>query len=101
MQNLTASIPHQLPRAEAKKRIEELVTQFQQQYGGLGKLDARWNDDTMTFALAVMGVTVPGRVDVDDKAVRIEMTLPWLLAQLGASFKQQIETEGRKRLERQ
>jgi putative polyhydroxyalkanoate system protein len=99
MPNLTLSIPHQLPRAEVKRRIQEQVGKFQQQWGGkLGHLDERWNGDNLDFKFFAMGATVSGTIFVEDQAVRLELALPWLLAKLAGTVKQGIEQEGRKLL---
>jgi putative polyhydroxyalkanoate system protein len=98
MPNLTVSIPHQLTRVEAKRRIELLISQFQQQYGALGKVSKRWEGDTMHFTISAAGMSTAGQVFVEDQAVRLDIPLPWPLAMLGRSLKQQIEQEGHKLL---
>jgi len=98
MANLTVSIPHQLTREEAKRRVGELVSQFQKQYGGLGQVSQRCEGDTMHFTLAAAGMTTTGQVFVEDQAVRLDIPLPWPLRMLAAGIKQCIEQEGRKLL---
>jgi putative polyhydroxyalkanoate system protein len=98
MPNITLSLPHQLPRAEAKKRVEELVGQFHQQVGGMGRLEETWTGDTMAFTFSVAGTAVTGKVFVEDQAVRMEVNLPWALAMFAGGIKQRIEQEGRKML---
>ena len=101
MPDLTVAIPHQLTRAEAKRRIEEGVTQLQQQYGAtLGHLTRTWNGDTMDFTLHVLGTTLPGQVHVEDQVVRVNVALPWMFSLLAERIKPQIEQEGRKLLGR-
>lgn len=97
MPNLTTSIPHQQTRAEAKRRVEELVVQLQKQYGTtLAKVDRRWTGDTMDFAFSSVGMAVTGQVFVEDQAVRLDVVLPWALSMLAGGIKQRIEEEGRK-----
>jgi putative polyhydroxyalkanoate system protein len=98
MANLKISIPHQLTREEAKRRVGELVRQFQQQYGGLGQVTQRWEGDTMHFTLAMAGMTTTGQVFVEDQAVRLDIPLPWPLSMLAGSVQQRIEQEGHKLL---
>ena len=97
MANLTMSIPHQLPRAEAKRRVEELVRQFEQQ-SGLGHVTQRWEGDTLHFTLSAMGMSASGQVFVEDQAVRLDVALPWPFSMLAGNLKKQIEQEGRKLL---
>jgi putative polyhydroxyalkanoate system protein len=99
MANFTASIPHQLGRAEARRRIEEQVNVATQQYPGMvQRLDQRWEGDTLHFTLVAMGQSVSGLCIVEDQAVRLEVQLPWMLAMLAGSVRQQIETQGRQLL---
>ncbi len=100
-QNFTMSIPHQLTRAEVKRRIQEQVGQLKQQYGAmLGQVQEHWEGDTMTFTLQVTGVTLTGHVHVEDQVVRVDVPLPWPLSMLAGTVKQQIEQHGRKLLGR-
>jgi putative polyhydroxyalkanoate system protein len=98
MQNLTLSIPHQLSRAEARQRVQGQVAQLKQQYGQLGSLEDNWTGDTMAFTLTAAGVPISGHLYVEDQTVRVEIPLPWPLAAIAGSLKQQIEQQGRKLL---
>lgn len=99
MPNLSISIPHQLDRAEARKRTQEWIDQYRQQYGGtLGHLQEHWNGDTMDFTFVAMGVPITGHAFVEDRAVRLEVELPWMLAMLAGGMKQSIEQQGRRLL---
>jgi putative polyhydroxyalkanoate system protein len=96
---MTVSIPHQLSRAEARKRVEEMIAQLQRQYSSMVSLvEEKWVGDTLHFSMAAMGMTVSGQVFVEDQAVRLEMALPWALSMLAGSMRQSIEQEGRKLL---
>jgi putative polyhydroxyalkanoate system protein len=99
MQNLTVSVPHQLTRAEAKRRIQSHAAQLKQQYGGvLSHIEENWNGDTLRFTLGVSGVTLSGHLYVEDNVVRVEVPLPWPLAALAGGLRQTIEHQGRKLL---
>lgn len=99
MPNLSISLPHAFDRAEAKKRTQECIAQFQRQYGSrLGHLDERWNGDTMDFTFVAMGMPISGKAYVEDRAVRVEVELPWILSTLAGGMKKSIEHEGRKAL---
>ncbi len=98
MSNLTVSIPHQLTRAEAKQRVEQLIDQFERQYGNLGQVQRHWEGDTLCFTLAAAGMTQAGKAFVEDREVRVEVPLPWPLNMLAGNLQKQIEQEGRKLL---
>jgi putative polyhydroxyalkanoate system protein len=96
MQNLTATIPHQLTRAEAKRRIQDGIAELRRQHGGLlHDLRETWKGDRMDFAVAALGMTVTGHLEIDDRAVHVEVALPWLLSKLAESVKRQIQQQGR------
>jgi putative polyhydroxyalkanoate system protein len=100
MPNLTVSIPHQLSRAEAKRRIQEQIAHVQQQYGGMvGPVEQAWEGDTLDLTLSAAGQTVAGRLMVEDQAVRVEVALPWMLSLLAGKVQQQVEEQGRRLLE--
>jgi putative polyhydroxyalkanoate system protein len=96
MPNLTINIPHQLGRAEAKRRIQEQIQQLRQQHGAmLSKLEERWTGDRLDFTVVVLAQTLTGWAFVEDQAVRLEVELPWMLAVLAGPVKHRIEQQGR------
>lgn len=99
MSNLTVSLPHQLSRAEAKQRVEELIGRLPQEYGAfVNKFEKRWDGDTMSFTMSASGVSVSGTVEVDDRAVKVDIPLPWPLSMFAANMQQALEHEGQKLL---
>jgi Putative polyhydroxyalkanoic acid system protein (PHA_gran_rgn) len=98
--NFTMSIPHNLSRAEAKLRLQDGIARARQQHGAiLNGLSDRWDGDTLSFVLSAAGQSVSGQMFVEDHAVRLEATLPWMLAMLAGSLKGRIEQQGRAALE--
>ncbi len=96
---VTLSIPHQLSRDEAKKRVEQLVRQVQTQFaGGQGRLEESWSGNTMEFTVSAMGMAARGRVVVETQVVRMEVALPQPLAMLTSTLKQRLEQEGNRLL---
>ena len=99
MAPLTITIPHQLTKEEARRRIDSHLTELLGQYGShLDHLDHHWNGDTLDFQGGVMGMTISGKLQVEDQLVRVELTLPWVLATMARTLTQTIEQEGRKLL---
>jgi putative polyhydroxyalkanoate system protein len=96
MPNLTISIPHQLGRAEAKRRIADQASQLQSQQGSmLERLEQRWEGDTLHFLVAAVGQSVSGTLHVTEQTVNLDIALPWILAMLAGTVKKQIEQQGR------
>lgn len=80
---VTVSVPHQLGRSEARRRIENGFGQIERQLtGGMGMIacQQRWEGDRLHFEASAMGQKMTGRLDVTDDALRIEVDLPEILA---------------------
>ncbi len=92
---ITISIPHQLPRAEARRRIEN---GFSQIIGGIpgstGTCSQRWEGDRLTFSVCAMGQTASGVVHVLDNAVTMELDLPGILGLIAAGLKGRLQKAG-------
>ena len=60
---ISINIPHQLGRAEARRRIEggfaRLISQLPVSGGTCSE---RWDDDRLTFSVAAVGQTITGAV---------------------------------------
>jgi len=94
--HLTMSIPHQLTRAEAKKRIQDGIAQAQQQYGSmLGSIHQQWNGDILDFGVSAAGQSINGQLFVEDQVVRLDVALPWMLTMLANPVKRMIEQNAR------
>jgi hypothetical protein len=78
---LVVTIPHRLGKAEAVNRIKFGLGRAKTEYSHLLRIDNdSWEGDRLTFAAAALGQRAHGTIDVTDTAVRLEVTLPWLLA---------------------
>ena len=100
MPNLNVTIPHQLGRVEAKRRITERLGTLRQQHGGLvTSFQETWTGDTMDFTVSAMGQTVTGRMVVEEQALHLDVVLSWFLQMLAGGFKHQLEQQGRRLLE--
>lgn len=92
---LTVRIPHQLGRAEARRRIEAGFAKIIHQLpGGGGACTERWDGDRLTFSVGAMGQTVAGVVDVLDAAVTIEIELPGVLGMIASGLKDRLQKAG-------
>jgi putative polyhydroxyalkanoate system protein len=94
-QPLTATIPHELGRAEARRRIDEGLSRFVGQIGGMAQnYRQSWTGDRMDFSAQVMGQTLSGAVHVLDDAARVEVVLPGLLGMMAGKIKGKLQQEG-------
>ena len=93
---VTLTLPHELGRAEARRRIDKGFADFAQHMGGGGggMLSKSWAGDRLSFALSALGQQITGTIDVEDAAIRLEVLLPNLLAMLANKVKGRLKTEG-------
>jgi hypothetical protein len=98
---IKVSIPHQLGRAEARRRIEAGFSKVVYQLpGSRGTCSERWEGDRLNFGVTTMGQTVAGVIDVLDTSVTIEVTLPGLLGMIASGLKDRLQKVGQLLLEK-
>jgi hypothetical protein len=98
---LTVTIPHQLGRAEARRRIETgFAKMLHGLPGGSGRCSERWEGDRLVFSVGALAQTVTGVVDVADAAVTMEIHLPGVLGLIASGFKSRLQRAGQLLLEK-
>lgn len=91
---VTVSIPHELPPAEARRRIDEGFVKLLSQAGSIAKIDKSWAGDRMMFAFHTLGQTVSGHLDVRPRTIDLEIHLPVFLAAIADKLKGRLRKEG-------
>ena len=92
---ITVSLPHQLGRAEARRRIESGFAKVVQMLPGSGgTCSERWDGDRLTFGVATMGQTVTGVIDVLDTEVAMQIELPGVLGLIAGGLKSRLKKVG-------
>ena len=99
---VSVTIPHQLGRAEAHRRIADGFANIGQSFGpqAAKALKTDWQGDRMGFQVAAMGQAVTGHVEVLDAGVVMEVLLPDVLALMAGSVKDRLQREGQLMLEK-
>ena len=98
---LTISIPHQLGRAEAKRRLQEGMGQARSQLSAVAtSMEDHWEGDRMDFRVVALAQAVSGRIEVRDDTVDVEVELPWVLALLANKLTSRIRHQGTLMLEK-
>jgi hypothetical protein len=92
---LVVSIPHSLGREEAMRRLKTGLTRAASSVPVLSVDEERWEDNRMTFRVRALGQTASGYVDVEDKYVRVEGVLPWLLQRFAEVAQAAIRNRGK------
>jgi hypothetical protein len=91
---LIVSIPHQLGREEAIRRLRGGLTRAASSFPILKVDEERWDNDRMIFRVRAIGQAASGHIDVEDDHVRLEVTLPWLLQRFAEAAKTVISQRG-------
>ena len=74
-------IGHRLGKAEAVRRIKESFARNNSHLGALFAMEKEtWEGDTLRFRMRVLGQTAAASIQVLEDALRVEVSLPWLLA---------------------
>jgi len=96
------SVPHELGRAEARRRIEGGFSKLASQFpGGASVGTQRWDGDRMAFSIVAMAQTVSGTVEVLDSSVTFDIELPGLLGRIAGAFKDRLQKAGQRLLTRE
>ena len=100
-QPVVVSIPHQLGKEEAKRRLQGGLGKLRTSFGtSVSAVEENWTNDHLDFRWGVLGQTVAGGLDVNDDHVRLEIQLPWMLAMIAEKAKSLIQTQGKLLLEK-
>lgn len=98
---LIVSIPHRLGRQEAARRIKSGLAVARTNYSAfLAIHEETWSGDRLAFNVSALGQSAVGTIEVADDHVRLEVTLPWLLAKVAERFTPAIRKEGTLMLEK-
>ena len=59
-----------------------------------------WTGDQMQFRVSALGQSAAGTIAVTETDIHLEVTLPWLLAQLGEKLQPILRAQGNLMLEK-
>jgi len=93
---VTITIPHQLGKAEARKRIANGFGQLEAQMAAASVTNMRrtWSGDRLNFSAQALGQTFNGGIDVGEQDVRIEVDLPGLLGMFAGKISGKLKQQG-------
>ena len=98
---LVVVIPHRLGKDEALRRIKEGLGRAKAEFAWLLSLDEEvWTGDRLAFRATALGQHASGFIDVYEAGVRLEITLPWLLARFAHAAQRVIGQKGQLMLEK-
>ncbi len=97
---MRVTLPHDLTKEEVRRRMrahsQEIAGFFPP---GLAKVTTGWSsEDRMDITAQVMGMSIPGKVEVGEDHVVIEMDLPMLLSVMKGPLEAAVKQEGQRLL---
>ena len=99
-QPIVVTLPHQLGKAEALRRLKTSFGDAQSSGAGLLVFKNQWSGDHLDFRASILGQNTTGTVDVAEDHVRLEVKLPLLLSMLANKAKALMEKQGKLMLEK-
>jgi hypothetical protein len=98
---VTVSVPHRLGRQEAIRRLKAGLGRMRGNLSALVAIEQEeWNGDTLQFQMRGLGQSAAGTITVLDDSLRIEVVLPWLLAQAASRLLPMLRREATLLLEK-
>jgi hypothetical protein len=92
---ISISIPHQLGRAEARRRIDAgFAKMIGQLPGAGGSCSQRWEGDRLIFSASGLGQSVSGVIDVLDASVAMELQMAGVLGMIAGGLKARLQQAG-------
>lgn len=89
---IKVDIPHRLGRETAKARLGGGVGKLAEMVPGGGKVEHRWEGDSLFFTVSALGQTIASRIDVGDTIVHCEVDLPPMLALFAGKVRDKLLT---------
>lgn len=98
---VSVTISHRLGKVEAARRLKEGFARTNGHLGGMIAIEQEtWQGDTLRFRLRALGQTAAASIEVLEDALRIEVSLPWLLAKAAKRLLPLLRKEATKLLEK-
>ncbi len=80
-ETVRVTISHRLGKGEAVRRIKEGFAHTSGHLGPMIAIEQQvWEGDTLRFLVRALGQTAVASIEVLEDSLRIEVSLPWLLA---------------------
>jgi len=97
---VTVIVGHRLGKVEAGRRLKEGFARTNGNLGLIAIEQETWKGDTLRFRMRALGQTAAGTIEVLEDALRIEVSLPWLLAKAAQRLLPILNKEATRLLEK-
>ncbi|AMN44089.1 polyhydroxyalkanoic acid system family protein [Rhodoplanes sp. Z2-YC6860] len=97
---LVVCIPHRLGKDKAIDRLKGGLDRAARDFKQVITIEQQvWTGDSLSFHIRAVGQFASGNLQVFENFVRLEVTLPWLLAKLAERLAPALEQQGKLLLE--
>ena len=100
MEPLIVTISHSLGREEAIRRLKPALAKASETFPALKVEHEVWTDNRLDFKIRALGQSAQGNIVVDERSVRCEVMLPWLLHKFASIAQKVLTTRGQALLEK-
>ena len=98
---VTVIVSHRVGKVEAIRRLKEGLGHMKDGLGAMIAIEQQtWEGDTLRFHMRALGQTAAGTIQVLDDALRIDVSLPWLLARAAKRLLPILRREATRLLEK-
>ncbi len=88
---IVVTINHQLDTELVRRRVEARLDQLRQDYvEKIARCDISWSGNVANIQASALGYSVLTQIFLTEKQVRIEASLPWMLASLSGKIENLI-----------
>jgi hypothetical protein len=99
--NVAIIVGHHLGKVEAVRRLKEGIARTNGHLGAMIAIDQEtWQGDTLRFRILALGQTASASIEVLEVALRIEVSLPGLLAKIANRLLPILRKEATRLLEK-
>jgi hypothetical protein len=94
MPGFATTIQHTLGQDEATARLVDFVEEVRDRFRGqITRAEGAWNGNVLDFTLTALGITVQGKLTVDEGVARVEGRLPLAALPFRGRIEQSIAAE--------
>ena len=94
-QPLVVSVPHRIGKNEAVRRLKSGLESVPTKFGQVFVVQEQtWTDNRLQFRISALGQSATGTIEVEEDHARLEVTLPWLLAQVAKTIQSAVQKQG-------
>src|SRR3569833_2056763 len=93
-QPIEVDLPHNLGKAEARRRIANNIHRLQEHIPGGATVQSGWTGDQLNLNVQALGEAVQSTIDVEENKVRVRVLLPGMLGMFSGLIQGALQKKG-------